>query len=208
MNNTAAFVLAAGEAIRMHRKKKQLLPIGKTNILERILAQLKYYGIHTVLVTHDKEIAEYHDRVHCPENHDTTCDSLLSTSHLWQNKTIVLLGDVIYSHKAMDDIVNCHDAVRVFGNRAEIFAVVFHKGKHDLVKSALDAAREHKSGKLRYFYHAYCGFEIGLRERGKMPMERKIFFHVKDWTRDVDTPQNYDALIKELVITGKIDDKS
>ena len=95
--NTIALVLCAGDAVRMNGVTKQLLPIGKTTILGRILHQMYRYEQSVIVVTHDPEIGALHNQVHNPENRATTCETLLSSSHLWDDRTIVLLGDVIYS---------------------------------------------------------------------------------------------------------------
>jgi choline kinase len=204
MTNTIALVLAAGEAERMNGNLKQLLPIGDTTVLGRMLSQMKRNDIRTIVVTHKSAISEHHHRVHSPKNHNTICDTLLSTSHLWDDRTIVLLGDVVYSKNTMSNIVGCSDDIRVFGNTWEIFSVVFKKKNHGKVKAALRKGRTHRLGKLRYFYHAYCGFEMGCQEVEAEPLEDDVFFYVKDWTRDIDTPYKYDRLMIEIVNKGII----
>lgn len=204
MTNTIALILAAGEAARMNGTLKQLLPIGNTTILGRILSQLKMHQTRSIVVTHQSAIAGYHHRFHNPENRNTVCDTLLSTSHLWDDRTIVLLGDVVYSDYVMGLIMNSVDLIRVFGNTWEIFAVVFDKKNHAKVKTALRKGSTHRRGKLRYFYHAYCGFEMGCQEVETEPLEEDVFFYVRDWTRDIDTAHHYDRLEIEIVKTGKL----
>ncbi|MHC4748325.1 MAG: NTP transferase domain-containing protein [Planctomycetota bacterium] len=207
--NTVALVLAAGEAMRMNGELKQLLPIGDRTILGRILYQLHLRQTRSIIVTHKKEIVDYHYPCYAsaggttePENHDTVCDTLLSAAHIWYDRTIVLLGDVVYSNMIMNEIVRCHEPIRVFGNTWEIFAVVFNKEKHSEVKTALRKGSEYKRGKLRYFYHAYCGFELGCQETEAKPLEDEVFYYVGDWTRDIDTPYHYERLMTEVVDTG------
>lgn len=202
--NTIALILAAGEAMRMNGTLKQLLPIGETTILGRMLAQLGQRQTRSIIITHKNAIAGCHHRFHNPENRDTTCNSLLSTSHLWDDRTIVLLGDVIYSNDIMDKIVSCYDPVRVFGTTFEIFAVVFDKKSHGKVKTALRKGSKHALGKLRYFYHAYCGFEMGCQEIEATPLEETVFHYVRDWTLDVDSMYEYERLLIEIVNTGLI----
>lgn len=203
---TIALILAAGEARRMNGELKQLLPMGNTTILGRILTQLKERQQRAILVTHNSAIADYHHRVHNPVKRDTVCDSLLSTAHLWDNRTVVLLGDVVYSSDTFDHIMNCKDRIRVFGNTAEIFAIVFNSQHHGKIRAALRKASKHRLGKLRYFYRYYCGLPVDMKERRGNPPEERVFYRIHDWTRDVDTPYHYERLLVELVKTGKIND--
>ncbi len=201
--NTIALVLCAGDAIRMGGVTKQLLPIGKTTILGRILHQMYRYEQRVIVVTHDPEIALLHDRVHNPENRKTTCETLLSTSHLWDDRTIVLLGDVIYSEDVLIEIMNCHESIKVFGNSAEIFSIVFDKNFHGEIKPLLLEGSKRFPGKLRCFFHVYYDFvpDKGVAE----PLDNnEIFFRTHDWTRDVDNIHEYERTQLELVDTRVI----
>ena len=203
--NTIALILCAGDAVRMGGVKKQLLPIGKTTILGRILHQLYEMEQRAILVTHDPEIGLLHDRVHNPENRATTCETLLSTAHLWGDRTIVLLGDVIYSGEVLNEILRCHESIKVFGNSAEIFSIVFDKNFHEEIKPLLLEGSKRFPGKLRCFFHVYCDFEPdrGVAE----PLNNnEVFFRTHDWTRDVDTPYEYDRTQLELVDTRVIEE--
>jgi hypothetical protein len=202
-NNTIALVLCAGDAVRMDGVKKQLLSIGQTTILGRILDQMHEFEQRTILVTHDQEIALFHDLVHNPENRRTTCETLLSTSHLWTDRTIVLLGDVIYSDRVLGEIMNCHESLKLFGNSAEIFAVVFDKNFHEEIKPLLLDGSKRFPGKLRCFFHAYCDFEPGKGIAEPLD-NNEVFFRTHDWTRDVDNPYEYDRTQLELVNTRVI----
>ena len=203
--NTIALVLCAGDAIRMGGVKKQLLPIGKTTILGRILHQLYEREQRAILVTHDPEIGLLHDRVHNPENRNTTCETLLSCAHLWDDRTIVLLGDVIYSGEVLNEIMNCHESIKVFGNSAEIFSVVFDKNFHGEIKPLLLEGSKRFPGKLRCFFHVYCNFEPGSGVAEPLD-NNDVFFRTHDWTRDVDSPHEYYRTQLELVDTLVIEE--
>lgn len=206
--NTVALILAAGEAERMSGFVKQLLPIGDTTILGRMLAQLEQRGIPADVVTHREEIALWLNKSsHNPVIRDTLCDTLLSTVWLWEDRTIVLLGDVVYSSAVMDEIVNCDDSIRVFGTTWEIFAVVFTKKNHSSIVNTLRRASTHRRGKLRCFYRAYCGFDLDCQEKESKPLEDKVFYYTRDWTRDIDSPYEYDRLMTEVVDKGLLNDE-
>jgi hypothetical protein len=203
--NTIVLILCAGDAIRMNGVQKQLLPIGQTTILGRILNQMYQYDQRVIVVTHDPEIALLHDLAYNPENRNTTCETLLSTSKLWDDRTIVLLGDVIYSREVLNEIVNCHESIKVFGNSAEIFALVFDKDFHEEIKPLLHKGSNLFPGKLRCFFHAYCNFEPdkGVAE----PLDNnKVFFRTHDWTMDVDNSYEYERAQLELVDTRVIEE--
>ena len=45
-----------------------------------------------------------------PKNNNTLCDSILSTQNLWDKKTIIILGDVIFTKDGMDTVFKCKEA--------------------------------------------------------------------------------------------------
>ena len=210
MKTTIALIMAAGDSSRMGGMIKQLLPIGDTTIIGRILTQLRVRETRAIIVTHRSAIAGYHHRFHKPEKRDTVCDSLLSTEHLWDDRTIVLLGDVVYSNETLDLIMGCSDPIRVFGNTWEVFAIVFDKSMHAKVKRSLRRARKHVAvgvnithvGKLRHFYRDFCGLPMDFIDKPGVAPEPIVFCYIPnwiDWTMDIDTHHDYEMLQTKLM---------
>jgi hypothetical protein len=125
------------------------------------------------------------------------------------DRTIVLLGDVVYSRPLMDRIFACNDSVRVYGHLYEIFAVVFGEAGYQRVRGALYRAIEHAEaggpGTLRKLYQALRGVDLDDDS-----IEDELLGYVdymQDYTRDVDTPDDYADLLDKVVNTGAINDE-
>lgn len=195
-------ILAAGQAHRYNGKIKQLLPIGSTTIIGRIVAQCREHDHEPFIIAHELALLSESKFGLSPTNSATTCNSLLSTRDLWRGQMIVLLGDVYYSDDLIDRIIH-HRGVRVWGCTAEIYALSFDEPSYDRVAVSLEAASKYRFGKLRYFYKHYCDLDMDCEERVGHPPENKVFHYVNDGvTQDVDSEREYLALLDKLAFLG------
>jgi len=212
MPKTRVIILCAGKAHRFGGVRKQLVKIGQDTILSRIIKQCQYYNVVPHIAVRDTGISVdgLDSFIGCyqwffAENHDTTCDTILSTQKLWEDRTIILLGDAIYSPDTIRKIFNCNESFCVFGNSFELFAVVFKRQTHEAWIRALENGAKFKFGKIRYAYKYLVGLQPDCQEKtGYPPGPHFVYAH--DWTRDVDTQGEYNNTIKELVNTGKLKD--
>ena len=202
--DTTVLILAAGKARRMNGVKKQLLRIGDDTVTGRVIRQAKMRGCEPFVVSNDEEILAVANSWMKPFISDVTCETFISTEHLWKTRTIVLLGDVVYSKKCMDDIFACTDPMRVFGDTWEVYAVTFAFKQRHKVMRALNIGATQPLGKLRFFYRAYCGLPLDTKEQEGVAPDDKVFWYVSDWTRDIDMLDEYHNTIRELVTTGKL----
>jgi len=189
-------ILASGKATRFGGVKKQLLrlPSG-TTIIERTMCQCRKRGASPVLVTCDGEIAATNGGyAFVPEKHERTVDTFYSTKPLWSDKTIVLLGDVVYSNTLMDRIFSTKDMV-VFGHEFEIFSVVFMRDHHSMVSRAL--CNTEYPGKLRTFHQALTGSEQGGSGFKNLYWHRVCY--INDYTADVDTQEDWVDMQKKPI---------
>lgn len=204
-------ILAAGEARRFNGISKQLLHIKKENILDRIVRQCRNRDEVPCVVTYsDSDIDHYCKHklypIYYPESHKVTSDTFYNTRNLWNGRTIILLGDVIYSKSMMDLIFNEKKPIRVIGNTWEVFAITFDKTVHEKIKETLKLAIATHPGKLRTFYKLYCGFHPEEPEIEGQALEDDIFCYMNDWSRDVDTEQEYAAFMREVVNQNRLDE--
>jgi hypothetical protein len=207
-------VLASGEQNRWEKTgkpgpRKQLLPLNGETIIERIIRQCRDRGADPIVVTHHGDIMEERGAIFLPvRDRRWTVETLLSTAPHWRERTVILLGDVIYSKAVIDRIYKCRDPIRVFGNELEIFGLSFSLDMWSDVSKALEVAIGHAEnggpGKLRKFYQAYCGLNLDSPD-----MEKTIIdwvCHITDYTRDVDTPEDYATLRLKVIDGGRLDD--
>lgn len=199
-------ILCAGGARRFNGTLKQLLPMGPETILHRICRQAAMRSkVNPVVVTHKDELKKAWSEWAEPSQREVTCDTFLSTKSLWEDRTVILLGDVIYSKPAMDAIMNCGADVMVFGDKWEVFAVSF--SDKPKVEEALEEAKGHWPGKLGQFYCALVKVPFNAKRGLRDQMEDWPHFHyIEDWTRDIDMEGQYHTALKELVTEGLLDE--
>jgi choline kinase len=210
MPNTSVLILAAGTGMRFGKRPKQLygLPRGET-ILSRMVRQIRSRGHEPILVTHNNKLKDAADslgiQVFEPTKHGWTVETLLSTLERWNDRTIVFLGDVIYSMRVMNEVFACDDQIRVFGDEYEIFAVVFCRSVWEKVSRVLrEVIAMRGKGTLRWFYQQYCGFPIGGSE-----VEDAVFHricYIEDYTMDIDTPEDCEILRRKIE-RGRLEDE-
>ena len=208
MNNTSVIILAAGDAVRFGGIRKQLLPIGATSILKRMVDQAKHNCCCPTVVAADDEIISaalsYGAQAYLPVNKNATCDTLLSSWELWSDRVVVLLGDVVYSNDTINKIFSYDGQFSAFGDTWELFALSFTRPSFSGVCASLNKAKVYKFGKLRYMYKNYIGIPMDSKEIEGSPPGSK-FVYIRDWTMDVDMQDEYNNLMREVVERGLLD---
>lgn len=187
---------------------KQLLSLKYECVIDRIIRQCNDRGYFPYVVSWNKDVLRRvmeEFRIET-EKTETTSHTFLKTRDYWAERTIILLGDVIYSKATMDGIFAVNKEIAVFGNVWEVFAVAFMDNLWDNVIEALNKSKKHGLGKLRYFYKAYCGFEMDCPEQPGEVLEPVIFRYTYDYTRDIDTLEEYHNVVKELINVHRLDD--
>jgi len=208
VKDTAVFILAAGQASRFFNVPKQLLRVhgGKT-VLKRIEDQVSNWtGRWPVVVTKNRDIIDSKDAylIYQPRNNATTCNTFLSTALLWQERNIILLGDVWYTDATMRRIIEYHGPCGVFGNTWEIFAWSFDVSVKEKVIAALLKGSLYcphldtpaGGGKLRHAYRAYVGLPMDDKEKEGEAPDPIVFQYVTDGTMDFDIPEEYQDFAK------------
>jgi len=204
------FILCAGEARRFGGTLKQLLKLGDTCILGRQLTQLNARNISPTVVTLSPEIKGYSEGfsatvISPPLQTQTTCDTILFTEPYWDEHTIILLGDTIYSNRILDVILTLEGEVRAFGHKFEMFALSFHQSAYEKVIAALRRGTKHPFGKVRHFYHEYVNVPWDTAWQPGIPPEKEVAYYVNcNITRDVDSPEFYRSAIRELITGGRL----
>ena len=192
---TSVLIMAAGNAVRFNSYIKQLLPIppGET-IIARQIRQINRLGYSPVIVTHQEELARIGE-CFVPENRETLCNSMLSTASLWSDRTVIILGDVIFTKYGIELLFSEVKPVAVVGNSAEMYGMSFLRGEHDKVKECLATASQIEDqgsrGKMRYFYKTYTGVPMGPYS------ERKVLAWLWDATNDVDSQEEYNNTVAQ-----------
>jgi hypothetical protein len=221
--STAVLILAAGEQKRWPMTEppyhKQLLDVGGETIVARIVRQCRSRNTEPLIISHRDWPMNVQVVEPCGATR-WTVETLFSTYDLWKKRTVVLLGDVVYSRATMDRIFAPQsEELKVYGNEHEIFALsivgteIYHPitGQGGVffveITDSLGEAISHAEsgvarggGKLRKFYQAYCDLNMTGNAR-----ESRVLRWIDDYTQDVDNAGDY-AVLQDKVARGVIDD--
>ncbi len=208
---TTVFIMCAGPPRIINGICTQLLPLNKgMSFLGRQLAQTSEYSRY--IVTSTQEIKDFALKrevpVIEPESERRACNSILSTKHLWTDRVVILLGDVIFANKVIEKILNHTDHVMFSGDQYESYALSFSIDARDEIISALSKGAEKWSGCLRYAYRFWVGKSWRINESPKQLRADPAFFYTGGTgTRDCDSPTIYANIIREEVLTHRLDNR-
>jgi len=230
-------ILAAGEGDRWAKDPKwtaeypkQLAPVGPHTVIERQLRQIaKFKWDHPVyLVVRDRSIeGEFLRVAHALQTiragivvpkHERSIfivrEMAEAKDYWFQDWTIVLLGDVVYSEEVMRGLLNGRpEQLEFWRNGGEIFALKFPWLEHKQLLNKLRrvAVRAEKSmaeetpfpgqGRLWTLYRAWNGVALGEHKLFDGPADKVI----TDYTQDLDLPRDYEKLLRDVVKTGELE---
>ena len=105
-------ILCAGSQDRFNSvTPKQLMLLHKIPLLDRTITQVRNHNYIPYVITHNSQIAKRYNRdgvyLFYPNDNSKCVNTLLSTQELWNNRVVVLLGDVYYNEKCLDMTFNC-----------------------------------------------------------------------------------------------------
>jgi len=206
--NKTVIILAAGECRRFEGTIKQLLPIcDGENFLTRMIRQCQERNCFDIYVaTHNEEIIiavqNIGVKTFVPENRSFTCETILSTKELWNDKTIVLLGDVYYTKNYMDIIFrygeNNQPDIKFFASPFEVHAFRFDNYYHQIIEKhlidILSVAKAQSHGKVRRLMEKF---------------DKSHLVPNRDHSRDIDLANQYEIFKREIVQERKhkLDDR-
>lgn len=197
MHLATAIILAAGDHLRWKGVvPKQLANIHGETILGRQVRQLLAAGYRKpTIITHHPEFITEGAVLYDPPLRRWTVESLESSRLLWCERTIVLLGDVVFSEEALKAVTSYASDCCFFGKDYEIYALSFIKAdKFDkALADTLGHARQGGRGGIWELYRAYNGLALDRH----IPPTRgaKTFVHIDDWTTDFDYVEQYKAFV-------------
>jgi hypothetical protein len=210
MNNTTTrvLILCAGDGTRWGEYlgvPKQLMAINGEALLARTIRLARANGYHDIqIITHDERLHMDGAGVFRPARNRWTVETLLSTRELWTDRTLVLLGDVFFTKRAMRRISRGESGIHIYGRPdksayyscswGEIFALSFGKRNRETLiahaNHALKDAENGGRGLIWEFYRSLCGFPFN-----EHIVEDKIFRIIDDLTDDFDSPEQYEEKI-------------
>lgn len=183
-------------------KHLAVLPDGET-VLGRLLTQCVQAGCVPYVYGQNKVIPQMGGVYGCfGVHHDmqpTLTEFILTTQSEWEAPTIILLGDVVLSDAAFETIMDSIASPMFFGNQGEIFAFSFNAIDRERVITGLKIAntyaecnrRDGGGGKLWSLYKALTNWP---QHKEVETLFSSLFTDINDWSTDIDTVEEYDAL--------------
>lgn len=210
----SVLICAAGEGTRWYGQgqPKQLAWLGDETIIQRQIRQVKQRcgKVPKVAITNYaiRDAVWFEAHSFKPDKHRWLVETILSTTQYWDYRTIILLGDVVYSGALMDAIFADTNSISIYGNNAEVMALTFTEaGKPDVLNGLQtvlkSAERGQCPGKLWNLYRVLDGIPIDrhdIRDDG-------VFRRVLDWSTDIDTPEDYRRFQHDILELQVIDDR-
>ncbi len=198
-------ILAAGDGERWGDYlgvPKQLISINGESLLERMVRLVRRNGIHDIdVVAIDERLRIPGCGFYRPERRRWTVESMLSSRGLWKEDTIVLLGDVYFTDRAIRRVARYDGPLRVFGRYegsiltghpyGEVFALRFRDGQGVRIAQHLQSVVDSGGGGLWRLYRSMMGFPLDANR-----IENHVFRSVDDFTDDFDDPCDYDKAIR------------
>ncbi len=209
--NTKALILCAGNGVNWGNylgRPKQLISINGERLLERTERLLHGRGCYDLeIVTHDERLGLSNCGFFRPPGYRWIVETLLSTYPLWSDRTIILLGDVFFTEKAIKAITVPREGIHVYGRpgpswytfkpHREIFAISFDKKEWSHIvthaERTIRYAEEGNSAKFWQLYQSLAGFPFKDKR-----IEKDIFFPIHDLTDYIDCPEDYNRVVKML----------
>lgn len=204
-------IFCAGMSKRHPMFLKQLRMCGKETILQRIIRQCQERKLRPFyVVTNHKEIMRHARSKNAMIAHPTKtrwlAESIFRTSVMWDERTIFLLGDVIYSKFYMDAISLYVGDLMWFGDHTESYALSFSDKWNKRIAEACERviAKDlpYYEGSLRQTFFEATGLYEEILFNHDVQVTR-----VLDYTRDIDTAEDYSNFLKQVIALNQLDDK-
>jgi len=203
---TRVLLMCAGVGSRWAREEpKQFVDIDGEPLIERTLRLLGGQPL-VIVARHARFDAVATGKAtvstHHPASHETLLDSIYCTQLELgtATRTIVLLGDVLYTEACLELIFGLATDFAVVGDDMEIFGMTYTEVHHKALMALMEQLRKdapidgrprtYYRGRIRQLYRLWNG----------IPENRHWwcgnYYHLEDGTQDFDTVEEYDAWLR------------
>jgi hypothetical protein len=182
---------------------KQLCSIFGTPLLSYTAEQVKQRGYRMYVQAHSPILLSYCVQHDMPiidiEPHERLAGAIKATKPWWEERTIFLLGDVFFSGAAMMKIFNDSHNVQFFGSHYELYALSVRENYYGELLNRLTLADEHSRGKLWHVFRSVMGLKLPYEQHVIESFTKSpAYTAILDITDDMDTVEQYEALIRKL----------
>lgn len=196
--NTAILILAAtNHHIGWNRKGcRHLVDIDGEPLLVRTLRQLAELGYNATVVTDKPEIRAVVLNCFVPEDYTWIVSTILSTRELWDDRTIVLMGDVVWDLYTLGLVLGIKRFPKFCGSGHEIHAITWLREHFERFEAVLRAtevyanARPSEACYPKHFYILFCNKDLH-EDRNLGEWEKKPYWCIVDPILEVDKWEVY-----------------
>lgn len=202
--NTAVLVLAATSSHTgwKHATCRHLVDIGGEPLLVRTLRQLAELGHDATVVTNKPEIRAAIPNCFVPEDHTWLVSTILSARELWDDKTIVLMGDAVWDLRTLDAIMSHEEFPVFYGSHNEIHALAWLREHFGRFEANLRGTEVYMRADpdpvcyLKHFYAMFCNKDWG-DGRTLKKWEERPYWCMIDSPPEMDNWQDYERVMWE-----------
>lgn len=205
-------ILCAGDSKRFswEGRSKHRLIVYSEELLTRMVRQCSERGEKPTIVTHRPEIlrglVDYGYSLFDPQYREYTCDTLRSTSPLWDERVTVLLGDVIYSDELLNEILLQHRPIMFWGSQfdGEIYSLSF-TDHSEIIRGLFEVKRRVSMGHHGQLWQLFYSLNDLCPQVHPNSIPLKYFSYVSstDITQDFDSVEDYEKFIEKRGLTLK-----
>jgi len=227
MNSIRAIILCGGISNRWNNYlnvEKHFVNVNGISIVENTLKLLKHYDLDICIVTNEKNqffFLKFNYPLIVINSKQATLEfyKIKATYDSWNTigKTILLMGDVWYTKKALKKIITSTEKKLLFFGRqrknfftkckhGELFAISFYQNNFTTIKFACEKLEFYITQKHIEISGGWGIYDI-VSNLEFLIKENKIikgyalfsnFCHITDITDDIDTPKDYENLVLAL----------
>lgn len=183
------------------RGERHLLPIAGEPLLARSVRMMRDRGYEPVMVASRPEIQEMTSRHFVPDDDKYVLSTVLSTQPLWDDRTVVLFGDIIWSEQSLDTVFRDRQSLRFYpGYPAGVLGFAFgeewqseviRQSQRIIDDSRLDLPNRDGRRLIGHLHRAMCGFDV-MAKTSPRELDHPHQLKVRDsYTQDVDSPKAY-----------------
>ena len=213
--NPRILIMAQGEGKRWHGgQHKCLAEIAGEPLVTRLICQLRVLDHPNITVIAEEDEFASHVDVpifEVPTPSPEVCHGIRDTAHLWEGaeRIVILLGDTVYSWKALATILDDTAPLRVFGRlkpnpctlkaHSERYALAFdvEMGVAVLALCERAIAQEGYPPALKAFYYALIGAPLDPYG-GEIYYDNRYLCVIDDYTDDIDDLSEYEHVKDRL----------
>jgi hypothetical protein len=180
---------------------RHLLPIAGEPLLARSVRLMRWRGYEPIMIANKPEILEMANSYFEPDDDKYILSTILSTQLLWDDRTIILFGDIIWSGTSLDTVLKDTQNLRFYpGYPAGVLGFSFDKewqsevkrqATHIIDDPRFDSPKRDGRRLVGHLHRAMCGFDV-MDMASPREIDHPHQLKVRDsYTRDVDSPEAY-----------------